>query len=79
MNRIGQGETVDERGADRTFWEKINVDFAWAKGFIDAQMPRKEAYAVGEVKAMLDELQRLMDGKVWNASWPVVLLLASKV
>lgn len=79
VNRIGEGETVEDRRVDRSFWEKETVDFAWAKGFIDAQWPRKVDYEEPEMKTMVEELQRLMDGKVWNASWPVVLLLASKV
>lgn len=78
VSRIGDDETVDDRGKDRTFWAQPGVDFAWAKGFIDAQIPRNKDYVTAEVKEMLDQLEGMMAGRTWDASWPAVLLLATK-
>ena len=62
---------------DLTFWEK-EVDFAWARGFIDAQIPRKTSYLTQEVERMYKEMRELMEGKVLTITWPVVLILATK-
>lgn len=77
-SRITPDETVEDRGKDKAFWAKENVDFEWAKGFIDAQMPRTKDYITEEVSVLYEQLEALMRGKTWNVRWPVVLLLATR-
>lgn len=55
----------------------VHENFAWDKGFIDAQVPRNTDYVAAEVQQMLDQLEGMMANKAWDASWPVVLLLAT--
>ncbi|KAI3398344.1 hypothetical protein diail_9436 [Diaporthe ilicicola] len=78
VSLIGEGEVVEDVGVDRTFLLARNVNFDWAKGFIDSVIARNKDYITEEVQEMLKELKRKMEGRVWNASWPAALLVASK-
>ncbi|OCK78551.1 S-adenosyl-L-methionine-dependent methyltransferase [Lepidopterella palustris CBS 459.81] len=69
-------EVVEEK-IDRSFWDK-EVDFRWAKSFIDAQIPRQKSYITLEVETMYDQMEKLMAGRVHKITWPVVLILATK-
>lgn len=78
INNIGEGEIVVDEGVDRSFLLRENVDFGWAKGFIDSAIARKKDYVTGEVQEMLGRLEGKMKGNTWNVSLPAVLLLATK-
>lgn len=78
INLIREGETVVDEGVDRSFLLRENVDFGWAKGFIDSAIARKKDYITEEVEEMLGRLERKMEGNTWNVSLPGVLLLATK-
>ncbi|KAL1881331.1 hypothetical protein Daus18300_001184 [Diaporthe australafricana] len=78
VNLIGEGEIVDDEGVDRSFLLRNGVDFDWAKGYIDSAIARKKDYITEEVREMFEELESRMKGRAWNASWPAVLLLATK-
>jgi trans-aconitate 3-methyltransferase len=73
---IGSSETM-EKISDPTFWAK-DVDFAWAKGFIDAQIPRKESYLTAEVEIIYAKMEELMGGKEHPITWPAILILATR-
>jgi SAM-dependent methyltransferase len=77
VNKVRDEEVVEQIN-DREFWIKKDVEFEWAKEFIDAQVPRTEDYVTYEVKELYEELETLMEGHRWNVGWPVVLLLATK-
>lgn len=74
---IAASEIVETR-EDPTFWAK-EVDLTWAKGFIDAQIPRQTSYLTDEVERMYREMREPMDGKMHPITWPVILTLAMKV
>lgn len=78
INLIGENEIVVDEGVDRSFLLKENVTLEWAKGFIDSAIAREKDYITEEVKEMLGSLKRRMEGNTWHASWPAVLLLATK-
>ena len=73
---ICSSETI-ETMSDDTFWAK-DVDIAWARGFIDAQIPRNESYLTAEVERMYETMQGLMHGRTHTITWPVILILATK-
>lgn len=78
VSLVGEDEVVEDEGVDRSFMLRENVDFDWAKGFIDSAIARKKDYITEEVEEMLGRLEGKMKGKTWNVSWPAVLLLATK-
>lgn len=73
---MSKNDEVSEK-KDRSFWAK-QADFAWAKGFVDAQIPRTKDYETDEVKEMFGKMKDEMGSKTYNISWPVVLILATK-
>ncbi|KAG6361926.1 hypothetical protein INS49_010155 [Diaporthe citri] len=64
INLIGEGEIVVDEGVDRSFLLRENVDFDWAKGFIDSAIARKKYYITDEVGEMLGRLEAKMKG-IW--------------
>lgn len=78
INLVREGEIIEDKGVDRSFLLREDVDLDWAKGFIDSAIARKKDYITEEVEEMLGRLEAKMKGKTWNASWPAVLLLATK-
>ncbi|KAK2597802.1 hypothetical protein N8I77_012564 [Diaporthe amygdali] len=78
VNLIGENEVVENEGVERSFLLTKNVDFNWAKGFIDSAIAREKNYITNKVREMFGELETRMKGRVWNVTWPAVLLLATK-
>lgn len=75
-NHVPEEELVESR-KDTTFWAKA-ADFEFAKGTIDAQIPRTKDYITEEVQGMFDQLEKMMEGRKLQVTWPVVLVLATK-